>query len=502
MSGLKSLSKILFAFLLIIGIACSSDSSKGIIFNAEKLYQKAAKLIENASIKPEIQQGPYTEEIKAAFINLNDYWLTNIDSLPKNKYPDERQNLVSIGFLSIGQLSRIYYEEKKYDSAIYIISQFLTKAEPEGSFLLSAKLNLARIYQASGNFETAMAIYNGLIDTFYPPVNNQGTILNEVLNLPIAVVRIYSLLKNEKLKTDATLSAENYYNRLLTEWPNSSLATAAHSNLAKIYYDEKKWDKSIANLKEMTDSTGNTDIESLMMIATITADGKKDYKKAIELYGNILKKVDDTLKTPSVLLRLAITHYDSKNYKKAEEYINQIKNQYGYFYRINPLPQNYFALALKDQGQWSRAESEFQFLIDNYPASEAAFDAFITIADHYQTDKNKAMAERWRRRAEEFYLNIGSRYAGTSIEASSLSYMAEIARLENRWLDAVKYLENIFNKFPQSDIGRKSIITAAGIYKERLNNENKANSLLNRLKAELFPVSDGKKNDIITDDKL
>jgi tetratricopeptide (TPR) repeat protein len=478
---------------------CATNSSKSIVFNAEKLYHKAEKLNETALIKPELVDETTKKNIKDAYYKATGYCWKNMDSLPIQKFPDERRDLESIAFLATNRLTQIYLTESKYDSVILIIRQLHNFTNLEGKPLLSSQLSLARALQARGDWSNAMNIYRALIDSFYPPVDNNNEIIFRVINLPLEIVRIYNLLGDEKEVALESQSAETYYKQLMKEWPNSTIETASRSNLARLYYSLKKWDKSIENLKMVKDSTGEINIDASLMIAGITATDKNDYNAAIKMYDELIGRVEDSTMLPVIMMRKGIVQYEKKNYNNCRKVMSQIKNEYSVFYHNNPLPQKYTALCYEQLGNWGRAENEFRWLIDNYAATEAAFDAYLKIADHYKNEKNKDLTKIWYQRAENFYAKMARQYSGTSIEASSISYLAEISKRRGKWDKTAKYLESIFNSFPKSNIGQRSLTNAAAIYREKLNNSIKADSLISRLKMELYLGKEGKNINIITE---
>jgi tetratricopeptide (TPR) repeat protein len=491
---------ILMASLL--GSGCSSDRGKSIVFKAEKLYRDAEKLNEKASIKPELIDPSLKSRIKDAYLMVANYCWKNIDSLPTSGFPDERKDLESVWFLATNRLTRIYTEENKFDSAILVIHQLQNFTNLEGKALLSIKLSLARAMQAQADWDGAMNIYRSLIDTFYPPVDNDNKIMYQVINLPLEIIRVYNLLGDTGQVAEQSQSAENYYRRLIKEWPNSTLETAARSDLARLYHDEKKWDKSIENLSLIKDSTGTVNIQAALMIAGITATGKKNYTRAIGMYNDLLLRVADTAKVyPDIMMRKGIVLFENKQYNECRRLMAQINDDFPAFYRSNSLPQKYISMSFEKLGDWDRAENEYRWLIDNYPTSQAAFDAYLNIIDHYDLENNRESAQNWYQQAEKFYNTMASRYSGTAVEASAISYLAEIAKRRKKWDNSADLMISIYNKFPKSDIGQQSIVKAASIYRDKLKNPQKADSLISRLKTELYPDKEGKNINIMSENK-
>jgi tetratricopeptide (TPR) repeat protein len=491
---------ILMSAVSILFPGCSTDRSIAIRYNGEKLLEKAEKLFNTAGIKPNLSDRATWDRIKNAYREVTGYCWKNIDSIPLGTHAKEHKELETVAFMAANRLSSIYYSERKYDSSILVLNQLLTFTHLEGRPLLTTRLNLARLLQSKGDWMEAMRIYQSVIDTFYPPVDNKNEIYAPVLNLPLEMVNVNRMLGDTAAAGIHAQSAMAYYQRLMREWPNSALATAARSNLARLYTDLGDWDKAIENLNQMKDSTGQTDIQAALMAANITASGKRDYRRAIPMYDNLINQTTDTSLLPAIYARKGIAYFESKDYNNCLATMRLIKDRYSRFFQSNPVPENYIALSLAQQGNWPLAESELQWLFDNYATSEEAFNGYLVISDHYMQSGDTARGNGWFRRGEEFYDRMIRQYSGSAIEASAISYKAEIARRQGNWDQAAKYLVEIFEKFPQSDIGRQGLLNAATVYREKLNNPVKADSLINRLKKELLPLEDGKNIKSMTDD--
>ena len=477
-------------FILLSG--CSGDKGKNVVYNAEKLYHQAEKLRQKAGIKPGLDNAEIYRQLKTEYFKTTDYCWKNVESLPVETFPDERKNLQSIGFMATNRLTQIYSTENKYDSVIFVISQLLHFTDLEGIELLTARFNLARAYQSKGDLTDAVNIYHSLLDTFYPPVTEKNEIIAMVLNLPLQIIRIYQTIDNDSLANIESLGAEKYYQCLKTDWPNSAIEKAAIGNLARLYYDQERWDDAIDQLNRLTDSTGQVDIEAAMMTAGIFINGKKQYDRAIGIFDDLLGRVTDTTLIPVIMLRKGIALFEKKNYQGCRQIMSDISDKYAYFYRQNPTPQKYVAMSFEKLGDWNRAENEYKWLMDNYSVTEPAFDAYLTVADHYKEVNNKELSESWYKRAEDFYSMMANRYSGSAVEASAISYLAELARKREKWDSAAKYLEELYNRYPSTDHGRRALINAASIYREKFNDEARADSLIDLLKRELIPLDEGK----------
>jgi tetratricopeptide (TPR) repeat protein len=498
---IRVLLPLVFTGLTLLAMGCSQNSNVQIRYKAEKLLHSAEKLYETATIKPDLNNRELWAQIKQSYNNVAEFVLKYIDSLPANTQFIERAELESIAFMAVNRLSSIYYSERNFDSAIVLIHRLLAATQLEGIQLLTSELNLARILQSKGNWTEAMKVFRSIIDTFYPPVDNDNQIISQALNLPLELIRVNRMIGDTLALAGEIESAHQYYQRLITEWPNSALSTAAISNLARLYFDEGNWDKAIENLALLKDSTGQVDLSAAIMIADITSNGKKEHSRALSMYDQLLTRMTDSATIAAVYSRKGRTYFDGKDYPKCRETMSYIKDYYYKFFQSNPIPQTYIALSLARGEKWNLAENEFLWLIDNYSTTEQAFEAFLIIANHYGQIGEMDNSENWLRKGVEFYDRMARQYTGTAIEASAISYKAEVSRREEDWVNAAKYLEELFEKFPQTDAGRKALINAAAIYREKLQDPQKADKLIDRVKKELMPIGESKNIDSYSDDK-
>ena len=469
--------RIFFILICCLLISCSVNQNKQIQFNAERYLHRAEKIYNTAAIKPDLTDILTWSSVKSAYLKTINYCYTHLDSISVKDYREEREGLESIAFMATSRLSSIYYAEAKFDSSIIILEQLLSLTNPTDRALLSAESNLARAYHAKGDWQSGIDIYKSLIDTFYPPVDKDNKIIHEVLNLPIELFNINLKLKNITDPEKGSQSAREYYRRLIAEWPDTELQKAARRALARLYTDLSRWNDAIETLSLVRDSTGQVGVPETMKIGELYTTGKKDYTAAIGIYNQLLNRVDDSTLLATIYTRIGIAYFDNKSYSECRATMETIKENFYSLYMSDPIPQKYIAMSYEKQGDWDRAESEYQWLITNFPDTEAAFNAFLVVADHYASLKNERLADAWYQKADEFYTRMQFKHAGTYIEASAISYRAEVARRQKKWEVAARRLEELFSRFPDKEIGYKGLINAIAIYRDKLNNKAKADSL-------------------------
>ena len=141
-----------------------------------------------------------------------------------------------------------------------------------------------------------------------------------------------------------------------------------------------------------------------------------------------------------------------------------------------------FAKSFDLEGKWDRAETEYKFLIDNYAGTNEAFGAYLYLIETYKRLGRTAEANQWYQRAEQDFAQIAATKAGEPEEGLAMVYTAELYRIQQEWEKAAGVLSRVYDKFPSTDPGRRALVTAATIYREKLNNTSKADSLMQVLR--------------------
>lgn len=474
----QSVKKQFALFLSIIFIAgCETETSKQIVFNAEKSLHQAEQTFNTASIKPDLSNTETWSKTKESYLSTIGYCWTHLDSLTMENFPAERKDLESVAFMATSRLASIYYAESKFDSSITILSQLLTLTKLSDRALLSSKSNLARAYHAKNDWESGIDVYKSMIDTFYPPIDAENNIIWEVLNLPVELLKMSIQLQNLPNNFENSKTTRDYYQKIIIDWPGTDLEKEARRKLAGILADYQKWDEAIETIETIKDSTGLAHVPDAMRIAEFLSAGKKNHSAAIAIYEDLLQRVEDSAGVASIYVKIATTHFANESYSDCRETLKFVKNNYYPYYMSNPLPQQYYALSFEKQNEWNRAEDEYQWLITNFTGTESAFEAFLTIAEHYNNLNNVRLTDSWYDKADKFYIKMQAERRGTFIEASAISYRAEVARRRGNWDNAAKRLEELFRRFPDKEVGFRGLNNAIDIYRDKLNNPAKADSL-------------------------
>ena len=462
-----------------LAISCEKDISRQLVYDAEKMFHEAERNFRQVTVKPELITATTLSPVMDKYHTVLEFCLFYIDSLKIDNELDDIRNLESIAYISAEKLARMYNSQKNYQSSVAVLNQMLNSTNLSGTSLLNARSDLAAAFQLSGDWPSALAIYRSLIDTFYPPVDNEGKIIGRIVNLPLRLIRANQMFGFVEEAEQEEISAENYYLRLLQEWPNSDMDKAARSNLSIFYADNKRWDDVINMLSAISDSSGLADIKASIGIAEAYSYGKNDPIKAADIYSELIERESDSTRMAVLNTRLGQMYYEMGEYRQCREVMSNIRDNYRKYYTNDPTPQKYIAKSLEKEGNWERAENEYMWLITNFQQTEAAYNDYLDISNHYQAEGNRRLRDSWLTRGEEFYKEMESRYAGSALEASAISFKAEVYRRRGDWAKAAELLEYLYGRFPNTETGKQALANAAVVYRDKLGQKARADSLLN-----------------------
>lgn len=467
-----------FAGLLLI--SCGDNSAVRIRFHAEKLFFEADRQMQNAQIKPELNDTKALNALRATYAELARYCLAALDSVNQSANPTEYRELTSLAHRSTIRLGQLSFATRHFDSCSAAIGRLLTRARLLPQEAAGAQVLMGQALQASGNLDSAFASYDRGVTLLDPPLDEKGEVIFNVFNVPAHMVDVYGQL-GDSLKAERAFSrAERYYSGLAAGKSGSRATIAAQAMLARLYSDRGDWRQAVTMLGKLVDSTGQVNRDAKLHMADLMAAHLADYTNALRLYDEVMAtlKGRDTMLKPLLFFKKSLVQLETKQYEQARQTLVQIQHDYPGYYATDPLPQYTKARSFESEGNWNRAETEYQFLIENYPPSEQTFSTLLYLADQYAAKGRKLESDRLLERASQTFDQAARQGAGTGIEALALMYKAELFRRQQDWRRSAETLVAVSDKFPGSDFGRNALVTAVNVYRQKLNAAGTADSLV------------------------
>ncbi len=482
--------KLLYPILLLIFALCACSGNKTLQarYNAEKMFYEAENALKDAQAFNKNLSAKQSEKITNLFATLVDYCYTQIEQIDSTVSPVEFNEFNYIAYQAVTRLSQLYFLRKNYNKCIEITNELLTKINIPPAQEASVYINLGQALQSAGNWDSSYAVYNNALEKFSPPLTSTNEIITSIFNLPLYIYRVVNYIKDKRFVSYEITKTENYYLNLIHDFKDSKLETASRSNLAKLYEETGQWKKELAQLKLLTNPQSKSYVTVLLKTADVLGSKLNQYDTALTLYNFILnnKTTDKDEDMRSVLLfKKSLVEINLGNYEKARTLLHEIKTKYPNAYNQSPLFQYNLARSFELQNKWNRAEQEYNLLLEKFKGSSESMMTLLYLVDHFKKQNNKAEKDRWFAKAESYYNELANSGKGKLLEARAMLYQADLYSRNDDFEKSAKILTNIFEKYPETDPGKQALIKSIRLYQNKLNDPQKADSLLQQLKLTL-----------------
>lgn len=486
------------AALIFLGISfclsCADNQAVRLRYQAEKKFHQAEKHLRDYQARPGNPEPDVLRKIANSYRDLIGYIFLSLDSVKIETHPQQHGELTYLAFQSSTRLSQLYYSSRQFDSSIAITTRLLAATRQQPPQIRRTRLNLGRTLQASGRWGEAKKVYQDLIATIYPPADENSEVLNDIFGLPAHIFRVTNYVYGAREAQGEYQQAVKYYQTLASDYPETNLAAPAHASLYRLYKSTGKWQAALDELAALDQDNSDGKTELRLKMADIYLQGLNKPVKALKIYNDILKLSElDSLVYPAV--RFMICQVKLKQAKPAEArtLLVELKRDYPAFYSATPSPQLAMAQAFEYDGKWNRAEIEYKLLIEKYPGSEKAMATYLHIADYLADAGRDRESDYWLDQAAKNYDQLISRGAGGPVEAKAMIFKADLLIRRAQPAEASELLVELFEKFPDSDPGRRAMLQAVRICREDLGDDDRAESLLQTLRAAMTSAGQGYK---------
>lgn len=479
--------------LALLLVSCSDNQAVRLRYEAERLYYQADRQMKMAVDAPAHSRMLNMKSAADAYGVSLEYALASLDSIPVGSHPVEEREVRYLAFQAANRLSSLYFQARSFDTCVSILSRLLEKASFEGTAQATTNLGLGRALQASGQWDSALTVYHSVLESYYPPVDDSGKVVEVLFRLPLHIFQIAQSVGDSAAAREHYEIAREYYNSLITTGSDDPSSILSHTALAKLYHETGQYGLVISQLRQLTDSASNNYIDIQINIADIFTRLPRGRDSAMAIYQTLLDnlKPADSLYMPRLKFKTALMQMEAAEYRQAREILLEIKKTHQLYYGSTPLVQFTLARTFELLNRWSRAETEYKYLIEKYRGSQQAMATYLHLGDHYRELGRNDEAQKWYQDAENYYNEIAARGAGTLVEARALTFKAELYRRRDNPKRSAELLVSLFEKFPESDPGRASLLQAAVIYRNELKQPEIADSLVDRLRSMLLQPEEG-----------
>ncbi len=473
--------------------SCSDNRAMRLRYEAERLYYQADKQMKTAVEAPESSRNALLKAAADYYGETLEFALTALDSISAELNPVELREVRYLAFQSANRLSSLYFQARSFDTCVTILTRLLSKASFEGAAQVTTDISLGRALQASGKWDSALTVYHRALDSYYPPVDDSGEVVQTLFKLPLHIFQISQAVGDSAASREHYDYARQYYSSLIDKDSAAPLTRQAHAALASLYQSVGKYGKVVTELGYLADSTADNYIDLRINIAETYSRMPDGNDSALAVYDDLLDhlKASDSLYRPRLIFKKILLKMESGEYRYARDMLIDLKKNYPYFYENAPAAQFTLARAFELLGRWNRAETEYKYLIEKFRGSQQAMATFLYLGDQLLAQGRDEEGRKWYQDAEAYYDEIAARGAGTLMEARALTFKADLYKRLGNYRRSAELLVAVFNKFPSSEMGRKGLLQAASIYRKQLNQPQMADSLVGRLRAMLLEPEEG-----------
>lgn len=487
---------LIYACLFALLTGCSQDSAEKIRYDMEKLIFHAGKSSQKINIQPELATVADTLAMMANYQSILDYYDEKRNHPALVGQDDILKSINSMAYSAQKALAIIYARQNKFDSVFVAYDRLNNEIPTSRDQRTAAALELAIIYRSLGVLDSTVAIYDRLLVDFYPPVDTAQRLNMDVAAIPIDKLKLANAMRDADRLDQYAEQALEYYDRLMGQFAdNFFIRRTSLINKGRVYAMTERWDEAIATLEQITDTTQQLEIPSAMLIANIHYSVKKNPDKAIEIYRWVLTRDPDSTMIGEAMLRLGGALCFIKKYQEGRVVLAELRDKFPFRTDFCSRSQMYTAKAFEAEGNWKRALSEMEWLMEKYPYTEEAFRVAREIPLHYMNLKDQKMADIWFDKAIDFYQKAINSRSEVSIQVAALVAMAEINRNVGRFREAVDHLNRVIQIAPKSEVAAKALYNAAALAYVNLGDSTLAQNYLNRLNREYGDIDSSKIGD-------
>jgi tetratricopeptide (TPR) repeat protein len=478
---------LILAAIVLLNAGCG-DVGHSDLFDIEKLYYKAQKLQDKKlGIKPELAtDDDYQEIIDAYMLVVNRFEETFSYLREKDTFDVDESKAAVMAGESLIQTARLYQLNGKDDRCKEILLSFPDRFPRNRNHKAVARLQIGRMEENAGSPEKAEQVYIKLIEDYYPPSDLELRPNADVLELPIRIARLYRELEDTE-KTEYYLDyAERYYQGIIDKFKYSPLGLTTIRYLADTYVLRNKPVQAIELLETVTDTAGEVFGTAQLLIADIYGKELGDLENARARYNRIINSDFDTLLHPKAYLQLAKIDFLDSNFFDCRTNISIIKEKYPRYQTMQAYAQQILARSFEAEKDFSRAFSEYQWLLTNYPLSREAIETYRHMPALLRANGQDDLAADWDTKSVEMLKRTRDDNRGSGAGLAALTNLINLLADQKRWAEAATEFEYLQETYPRSEAGTQALLKAGNIYRDKLDDPDKARHAYER-QVNLYP---------------
>lgn len=142
----------------------------------------------------------------------------------------------------------------------------------------------------------------------------------------------------------------------------------------------------------------------------------------------------------------------------------------------------------KDEGNWDSARELYQQVIDAYLNTQSGLMAPLQVARYYKSRAMNQEAETAYDEAITIYKKVIKEQYDKPYSAAALEQLINSYSDLGRWKEALEYLDQVANEYPDSPLALQAMLIAGTIYEVQLNDRDRAFEIYSEM-IEKYPQS-------------
>lgn len=460
--------EIIAGLFILILISCSSENMQTKeVFVSEKMFFEAEKIKQNILTNPDIASPEQYEKVEQAYRAIIDQFGSKITDSP------QIQGVVRRSWLTLAQLSLL---QKKIENAIQVYQEIIDKVNNDRELCAVAQFSLAEAFERTDRFDEAIDSYQRVIRD-YPPVMSDTLLPNfRILQTPIYIARLYRVKGRNDLAEQQYVQARQYYEGVTKKYPGTEIAMAAHNQIAMTYSDQGNWQQAIAVLNDIIRQYPEQPnlIGIKFSLASIYDQQLRQSDRALDIYWEIIQQYPADPSLGKVYLAMGNVYFKQNRYTEARDCFSKVLQNYRNDGDAAINAQTAIAKSYENEGNWTKALNEYQWIVENYPKSMQALNIPLYIADYYIKTDQQDLARTAFENAVRHYQQIADQYPNTMLAAVALDYSVPgYANIED-WDGAARTLRKLADMDIPAQNKIKTYLTLENIYEEKLKDTKKA----------------------------
>jgi tetratricopeptide (TPR) repeat protein len=458
------------------------------LFLIEQLHYKAEKLKQKKlGIKPELlTETDYNEMIDAYMSVVNTFELNYGELAAKDTLSSSEREASYLAGRSLIEAAFLHERKGEDSVTIEILGRFAREFPHNREQRALALLQLGRRHARTGHLDKTEAAWMELLEEYFPPADRELHPNTEILELPVTLARLYYDLQDTEKGEQHLDFAERYYLRIIDEFRHSPLGLTTIRFLADTYVLRNKPSEAITLLETATDSAGAVFGTAQLIIADIYLTSLGDTAKARERYEAVAESEVDSLSHPQAFMQMAKLEFMHGNFPECRKHAATLKNRFERYRSLQPQVQQLVARSFDKEGDFSRAFSEYQWVLTNFPDSKEAIDTYRYLPRFLRENDQEQLAAEWHGKAVAFLSDMKQEAKGTTLGLAAHSNLINMLIESEKWSQTIRELELLQADYPLSTAGSSALARAGSIYRDKLQDMDKARGSYER-QLNLYP---------------